>query len=219
MPILIAPWIAELRCLGALGVDSYEQKLLSFGQNEQKIFEFLSEARAALLFLRNGIGVTMQDRPDLRLEFHGETIYAEVKHQNEKATDRRDDAALRAHPLEFIQVGNVIDDEGQHGYQGMCATAMKKEPQYKSGAPNILVFVNHSEALDLMLTSAANEFDDHMRKQGAQSPLRKLCGMMMFNATYGPSTGWSNVEFCYLSYALHAVNPRFVERMRQGQLA
>jgi hypothetical protein len=65
-------WIAELRKLGANNVDSYEQKLRSFGQNEQTVVEFIAEARAALLFLRNGISVTMQDRPDLRLELDSE---------------------------------------------------------------------------------------------------------------------------------------------------
>jgi hypothetical protein len=43
--------------------------------------------------------------------------------------------------------------------------------------------------------------------------------MMMFNANYGPSTGWANVEFCYLSCALHPINPYFVDLMRQGRLA
>ena len=75
-------WIGELRRHGASDVDQYEAKLRSFRDNEQKVFEFIAEARAALLFLRNGIKVVMQDRPDLRLSFNGETIYAEVKHYN-----------------------------------------------------------------------------------------------------------------------------------------
>jgi hypothetical protein len=62
-------WIGELRRHGASGVDQYEAKLRSFRGNEQKVFEFIAEARAALLFLRNGIKVVMQDRPDLRLSF------------------------------------------------------------------------------------------------------------------------------------------------------
>jgi hypothetical protein len=172
-------WIGELRRHGASDVDQYEAKLRSFRDNEQKVFEFIAEARAALLFLKNGIKVAMQDRPDLRLSFNGETIYAEVKHYNEKETDRNDAKAMAATPFEFIQVGNVVDDEGLHGWQQMCATAIKKAPQYAPGFPNILVFVNHSDALDLHLRSAVNEFDDAVRKAGASSPLRKLSGMMM----------------------------------------
>jgi hypothetical protein len=212
-------WIGELRRHGASDVDQYEAKLRSFRDNEQKVFEFIAEARAALLFLRNGIKVVMQDRPDLRLSFNGETIYAEVKHYNEKETDRNDAKAMAATPFEFIQVGNVVDDEGLHGWQQMCATAIKKAPQDAPGFPNILVFVNHSDALDLHLRSAVNEFDDAVRKAGASSPLRKLSGMMMLKNYQ--SVGWNatNVEFCYTSYALHAVDPKFVHLMTQGQLA
>ena len=32
----------------------------------------------------------MRDSPDLKLEYDGETIYAEVKHMNGKQTDRCD---------------------------------------------------------------------------------------------------------------------------------
>jgi hypothetical protein len=66
--ILIDWWIAELRELGAKNVDPYERKLRSFDQNEQKVFEFIAEARAALVFLRNGISVTYagQARPSFR---------------------------------------------------------------------------------------------------------------------------------------------------------
>jgi hypothetical protein len=218
--ILIDWWIAELRKLGARNVDPYERKLRSFDQDEQKVFEFIAEARAAIFFLRNGISVTMQDKPDLRLERDTEIIYAEVKHQNEKETDRRDEAALAAaSPYEFVQVGNVFDDEQQYGWQGMCATAIKKQPQYVEGAENILVFVNHSNSIDLHLRSAVNEFDDAVRKAGAASPLRKLGGMMMFVESYGPTNGWSNVEFIRTTYALQPISSRFAMMMCEGQLA
>jgi len=50
------------------------------------------------------------------LEREGETLYAEVKHMNEKETDRRDEEAMAAAgPFEFVQVGNIIDDEKSHG--------------------------------------------------------------------------------------------------------
>lgn len=220
MAILIDWWIAELRKLGAKNVEPYEQKLRSFDQNEQKVFEFIAEARAALLFLRNGLSVTMQDKPDLRLELGNEIIYAEVKHQNEKETDQRDEAAMAvADPYEFVQVGNVFDDEQRHGWQGMCATAIKKQPQYVEGAQNILVFVNHSNSIDLHLRSAVNEFDNAVGKAGAASPLRKLGGMMMFGASYGPRSGWSNVEFIRTTYALQPISYRFAMMMCEGQLA
>jgi hypothetical protein len=212
-------WTGELRRYGAIDVDQYESKLRSFRDNEQKIFEFIAEARAALLFLRNGIKVGMQDRPDLWLNFNGQLIYAEVKHFNEKETDRNGAKAMAAAPLEFVKVGNVIEDEGLHGWQQMCATAVKKEPQYAPGFPNILVFVNHSDSLDFHLRSAINEFDDAVQTTGASSPLRKLSGMVILKNYQTVGRNATNVEFCCTSYALHAIDPNFVHLMTQGQLA
>jgi hypothetical protein len=210
----------ELRHHGAKNVDQYEQKLRSFGSNEQKIFELLSEARSALLFLRNGWGVAMRDRPDLMLTFEGQTIYAEVKHINEKETDRRDEIAMAAAGLsEFVRIGDVFADEGDHAYQQMCAIAIKKEPQYLDDEQNILIFVSYSESLDLMLRSSVNEFDDAVQIAGAGSPLRKLGGMMMFSNIYGPSTGFSNVVFCPTSFPLKPVSDKLVSALGWGQLA
>jgi len=61
MAISIEQWVSALRSHGAKEVDQYKRKLRSFGAHEQKIFEMLSEARAALLFLRTGWQVTMRD--------------------------------------------------------------------------------------------------------------------------------------------------------------
>jgi hypothetical protein len=220
MAVAIEPWISELNRLGAKEVDQYERKLRSFGDNEQKIFEFLSEARAALLFLRSGWCVTMRDSPDLVLKFSGENIYAEIKHMNEKETDRREKAAMaEVAPLEFVQVGNVIDDEGEHGWQGMCRIAIRKVSQYLDGEQNILIFVSYSESLDLFLQSAVNEFDDLVEKAGAASPLRKLGGMMMFSSIIGPVSGMSNVAFCPTRYPLKPISCKLASAMSYGQIA
>lgn len=217
MPVAIQPFVTSLRAHGAKEVDQYERKLKSFGGNDQKVFELLSEARAALLFLRHGWQVTMRDRPDLMLEYDGGTVYAEVKHMNEKETDRRDADALAAGGgLEFVQVGNVIDDEQSHGWQQMCEIAIRKEPQYMDGEQNILVFVSYSESLDLLLQTAVNEFDDTVWKAGAGSPLRKLGGMMLFSTTFGPSSGMSNIEFCPTSYPLKPISDQVATVLQYG---
>jgi hypothetical protein len=77
------------------------------------------------------------------------------------------------------------------------------------------VFANHSDALDLHLRSAVNEFYEADRKAGA-SPLRKLSGMMMIKNYQ--SVGWNatNVEFCYAFYSLHAIDPQFVHLMSKA---
>jgi len=220
MPMEIQQSIAALKAHGAKEVDQYERKLKSFGANDQKVFEMLSEARAALLFLQNGWQVTMRDRPDLMLECEGETLYAEVKHINEKETDRRDaEAMAAAEECEFVPVGNVIDDEQSHGWQQMCATAIHKEPQYLDGEQNILIFVSYSESLDLLLPSARNEFDDAVHNAGAASPLRKLGGMMMFSNIAGPRSGMSNVFFCPTSDPLKPISYKLLKALRYGQLA
>src|SRR5580658_2889600 len=129
--------ISALRSQGAKDVDEYERKLRSFGMNEQKVFEMLSEARAALWFLGHGWAVTMRDRPDLKLELDSETVYAEVKHINEKDTDRRDQKAMEAAgEFEFVLVGNVIADEQSHAWQQMCDVAKRKESQYLDDEQN-----------------------------------------------------------------------------------
>ena len=103
MAISIDSLTAQLWAYGAKDVDQYERKLQSFGTNSQKVFEMLSEARAAMMFLHAGIGVTMRDKPDLYLDFKGQPLYAEVKHFNWKATDTRDEAAMKAKPFEFCK--------------------------------------------------------------------------------------------------------------------
>ena len=136
-------WIAELHRHGAQEVEQYHQKLRNFGSNEQKVFELLSEARTALLFLKNRWRVTMRDKPDLLLEYDGVSIYGEVKHMNEKETDRLDaEAMAKADPFEVVQVGSVSADEGGHGWEQMCRIAIKKESQYLEGQQNVLIFVS-----------------------------------------------------------------------------
>jgi hypothetical protein len=217
MKTSIDQWILALRSEGAKNVDQYERKLRSLGTNEQKVFEMLSEARVALWFLRHGWTVTMRDRPDLKLEFDGETIYAEVKHMNEKDTDRRDQEAMKAaDEFEFVRVGNVIADEQSHAWQQMCNIAKRKKSQYLDGEQNILVFVSYSESLDLMLQSAVNEFDDEVYKAGASSPLRKLGGMAMIGISFGPSSGMSNVGFVPTRFPVKPISSKIASALAYG---
>jgi hypothetical protein len=219
MVLSISDWASALRSNGATAVDQYEEKLRSFGSNSQKVFEMLSEARAAIMFLRAGVGVTMRDKPDLFLEFNGQQLYAEVKHFNWKATDTRDEETMRARPLEFVRVGNVVDDEGKHQYEQMCSIAMRKVSQYMAGFPNILVFVNHSPSVDLMLQSAVNEYDDEVRKPGANPDLRKLSGMMMLGTIARVGFGGGNIDLQPTRYAYRPLSYAFGAAMGQIQFA
>ena len=197
MPDPVEEVIAQLQQAGANGVDEYAARLRSYGVDSPKVAEFISEGRVALMFLRNGWSVTLQDRPDLLLEFAGEKLYAEVKHFRMKAADRRDEAVMKATEDGglFVRVGCVVGDEGRQAWEQMYDTAVKKAPQYIDGAANILIFDSHSNSLDLMLQSAVNEFDESIDRQGADPARRRLSGMMMLSPNLCISTGGTNVEF------------------------
>lgn len=215
----IDPVISQLRAHGAKDVDQYERKLQSFRPNEQKVFEMLSEARAAFMFLKAGLKVTMRDKPDLYLELNGQPLYAEVKHFNWKATDTRDEEVMKAAPFEFVRVGNVVDDEGKHQYEQMCSIAIKKVTQYIADFPNVLVFVNHSPSVDFMLQSAVNEFDDEVRKRGANLDLRKLSGMMMLATVASVGLDATNIDLLPTRHAYKPLSNAFAAAMGQVRFA
>jgi len=52
-----------------------------------------------------------------------------------------------------------------------------------------------------MLQSAVNEYDDEVRKPGANPELRKLSGMMMLATSAPVGFGASNIEFVPTRYA------------------
>jgi hypothetical protein len=74
-----------LRNAGAIDIDFYELNLRQNASNRAQVINHLSEAKVALMFLENGAKVTMQDRPDLKIEWMGVVFYAEVKHFNRKS--------------------------------------------------------------------------------------------------------------------------------------
>ena len=90
--------------------------------------------------LKSGIKVAMQDRPDLRLSFNGETIYAEVKHYNEKATDRNDANAMAAAPLSSPKSGMSSKMKASMDGNRCAPPPSRRSQQYAPGFPNILVF-------------------------------------------------------------------------------
>jgi len=48
---------------------------------------------------------------------------------------------MKAAPFEFDRVGNVVDDEGKHQHEQMCAITVKKVTQYMPDSPNARAFV------------------------------------------------------------------------------
>ncbi len=66
-----------------------------------------------------------------------------------------------------------------------------------------------------MLQSAVNEYDDEVRKPGANLELRKLSGMMMLATSAPVGFGASNIEFT--RYAYKPLSYAFGEAMAQIQ--
>jgi len=108
-------------------------KGLRANANGANFEDFHLEGRAALMFSKAGLDVTMRDSPDLAVRFNNEQFYAEVKHFRLKKRDQHGDTV----PPAWGQIYNVAED---------------KVKQYKEHSPNILVIENstdHIEELDI----------------------------------------------------------------------
>ncbi|ODS34440.1 MAG: hypothetical protein SCARUB_00451 [Candidatus Scalindua rubra] len=84
--------IDELRIMleqaGAANVPGYIDKLRANSKNNEVFDDLLFEGRAALMFLRNGFLVEMQERPDISIKLGNDQFYAEVKNFRLKEQDR-----------------------------------------------------------------------------------------------------------------------------------
>jgi hypothetical protein len=180
---------STLRSAGALDVDSYERKLRQNAPNHTQVINHLSEARVALMFLENGAQVTMRDSPDLKVEWCGESFYAEVKHFRRTQQDQLDEEMLKSANGELIAVGDPV-----RRYEEMCAVARKKKQQYVADALNILVIDSSSDAV--------KEYDEERRKTPQDLALRRLNGIMLIAAWGSVGLNLRNVAFAFTDDAL-----------------
>ena len=206
-------YLTRLRAAGASGVDAYEKTLRNNLGNEDQVVNFLSEAVAALMFLRHG-DVLMRDKPDLFVKLRGESFYAEVKHFNRKEQDDLDEEAERNAPeLELVRIGDTVPLEGKTPWRQIANVAINKASSYIDGAVNILVIHSDSDALHRRCESGANEFSDDMKLTPPDSPLRRLTGIMIINCLMGFRGGPSNVEFAPTQYPLQRMSVRLFEAL------
>ena len=150
------------------------------------------------MFLESGAKVTMQDRPDLKIEWLGVVFYAEVKHFNRKEPDQHDEAAMRSARNELAMDGDIRKSEGRSSYEQMSDVARKKTPQYVDGAINILVIDSSSDCMDYvdeMALSGMREYNEELRKTPNDVALRRLHGIMLISdwGSVGPNS--RNVGF------------------------
>lgn len=185
-----------LRRSDARGVDSYELKLKNNRANPDQVVNHLSEARVALMFIDNGARVTMRDSPDLMIEWRGETFYAEVKHFRRKRQDEIDEEAMtNASGVLAGPIGQTQRLEGRRPYEQISDVALRKKRQYVDDAINILVIDSASESLELMASSAANEYSSEIRKIPNDRALHRLHGIMIINVWSRVGGVPSNVDF------------------------
>jgi len=204
--------VTQLRAKGAIDVEQYEQKLKDNAKNINILDDLLFEGKAALLFLNHGFKVTLGDRPDLKMEINDEVVYAEVTHFREKEQDRIDDEAMAEQARKaqedeeeniLVRVGDTRATEGLAVAEQIARKAINKAEagQYMADAPNILLIESSSESTSLTLSSAAQEYDDMVRKS-PDPRLRRLNALMMVNCGYAfGNRGPYNTEYCPLTYA------------------
>jgi hypothetical protein len=204
-PMDIDKHITQLRGAGAAGLDEYETRLRYNAGNPDTLANLFCEGRAALMFLHNGWQIALR----LQLGLHGDVVYAEVKRFCEKKLDRLNEQVMSDASDDFlVRLDDPTQTEGKTAWEHMVNVAIKKAPVYIEGAANILVFESDSECLDLMVDSAAHEYD-RRALESDDLRLRRLGGMMLVNR--GRISGRpipTNVEFCQTQHAAVPLNER-----------
>lgn len=108
---------------GIKGVQEYCEKLAPNWKTPAVYRDLLSEAYAALMFVRSSFGVTMRESPDLRLDRGGHTLGAEVKRFHRKLQDDIDDQRMQKG---FTRYGDTVPTEGKEGWEQVAEVAEKK---------------------------------------------------------------------------------------------
>jgi len=206
-------YVSQLRADGVSGVQQYEQRLRDNAKNRSVLDDLWCEGRAALMFSRNGFQVTLREKPDLRLEFKKEVVYAEVKHFRRKKQDSIDEQAMSKPSNLLVPIGDTTGTEGIHVWKQIANVAVRKANQYVHGAPNILVIESSSESLDLLLTSGVHEYDDAVLRSN-DPRLRRLSAFMLVSPLVGfRASGPCNVELCPTTYPDVPLSVEFAEAL------
>lgn len=199
--VIIPHLIAELRKEGIAGLVEYERRLRDNARNEEVLGDLLFEADAALMFSRHGFKVTIRERPDLRIYWNDEAVYAEVKHFREKEQNRTDEQTMwRSEDL--VPTGILAPTEGCEAWEQIAKVAIGKVDQYKEDAPNVLVIATDSNSVDgSILPTAVHIYDEQ-----ANSDLRlyRLNAFMLMDRWYlwiKELSVEKNVYFCQTAHA------------------
>ena len=198
--VIIPHLIAELCKEGIAGLEEYERRLQDNAGNEEVFRDLLFEADAALMFSRHRFKVTIRERPDLRIDWNDEAVYAEVKHFREKEQDRTDEQTMQRSE-ELVPTGILTPTEGCEAWEQIAKVAIGKVDQYKEDAPNILVVATDSNSVDgCILPTAVHIYD----KQANGNPrLHRLNAFMLMDQWYlwiNELSVEKNVYFCQTAH-------------------
>ncbi len=190
--VIIPHLINELRKEGVAGLPEYERRLRSNARDTDVFKDLFFEADAALMFLHHGFEVTLREKPDLRIEWNGEVVYAEVKHFREKEQDRIDEQVM-CESEDLVPIGILVPTEGTEAWEQIANVAIRKVDQYKRDAPNILVIATNSGSIDgIILQTAVHLYNE----QASSDPrLYKLNAFMLIDQWIELRTN-RNVYFC-----------------------
>ena len=169
------------------------------------------------MFLKHGWQVELRDRPDLKLQFAGELLYAEVKHFRRKEQDQKDEDAMLAATDELVRYGDLGKAEGVEAWEQVVRVAKRKAGQYIEDAPNILVIESSTISLELIADSAVHAIDEACGS--GDLGLCRLSGIVLVDASGWMSLTQLDVEFRKTSHAAVPLSEnlcRALEEVRSG---
>jgi hypothetical protein len=216
--LIISHLITQLDKEGITGLKGYEQRLKANIAVMGNFKDLLFEADAALMFSRHGFKVTIQEKPDLRIELDGEVAYAEVKHFREKGQDRIDEKAMQCSE-DLVSVGNLVPSEGDEAWQQIVKVAIRKAKQYVDNAPNLLVIATDSNSVNGFCLSTAVHLYNEQAAKSNDLCLRKLNALMLVDMVneLWTGSGSKNVFFCQTACATAPLSAKLVHALANIQ--
>jgi hypothetical protein len=215
--MVIPHLIAELHTEGISGLFEYERRLRNNARNKKVLGDLLFEADAAMMFSCHGFKVTIQERPDLRIELDGEVAYAEVTHFLEKKQDQTDEQTMRDSE-DLVPTGILTPTEGSEAWEQLAEKALDKAHQYKENAPNILVIAADSSSVNgSILPTAVHIYDG---KANSNPRLQRLNAFMLVDQWYLWDKKLNierNVYFCQTAHAKAPMSKKLINTLASIQ--
>jgi len=183
------------------GIPEYIKRLQNNSSNCGVFQDLFLEGRAALMFSKTGISVTMRESPDLALMFNNEQFYAEVKHFRMKVQDGRDNAKMSKAGDLLEPYGDTFPLEGKYAWQQVYDVAKEKIDKYKEYAPIILVIESSSACIeDTEIPTTIDMINENVSSC-------KCLGLAKLNGILLITVDWYNISQGRKAYFYRTSNP------------